>query len=95
MAVTDGARDRLENLREAQAEAAAERESVSVVEIVRLQRDEVGSRIVPLAGVYAEALAAVRSWDAGAAIFVFCTGVGHRGSCTNRAWHASTTAVCP
>lgn len=60
MAVTEGARERLEVLREEDAEASVARESVANVEIVRLQRDEVGSRIVPLAGVYAEASAVVR-----------------------------------
>ena len=56
MAETDSARARIESiLDEIEQEAQQEDEVVASIEVARLNRDELGSRLVPLAGAYLDA----------------------------------------
>lgn len=61
VAVTDGARDRLESLRlELEQEAQKKEAVVASIEVARLNRDELGSRLVPLAGPYLQTTSEVQ-----------------------------------
>ena len=54
-AVTDGARQRLLDLLDDQESTAPKREGkAAAIEVSRLTKEELGSRLVPLAGIYQE-----------------------------------------
>ena len=64
VAVTDGGRQRLVQLVEDQESTAPQDErKASTIEVGRLTKEELGSRLVPLAGAYLEASAEVRKLD--------------------------------
>ena len=59
-AVTDGARQRLVGLMEDQESTAPQNEGkAAAIEVSRLTKEDLGSRLVPLAGAYLEANAEV------------------------------------
>ena len=62
VAVTEGARQRLLAVLERQTPRTSQSSDavVAKVEVARLSRDELGSRLVPLAGAYTQASAQVR-----------------------------------
>jgi hypothetical protein len=59
VAATDTARARLEALREEEIPTVQDRRLVTTIEVARLSKHELGSRVVPLLGRYSEVAATV------------------------------------